>query len=78
MALIKNTRVQPLELNAADKTLKIPGGVDGPEGFAPGYANAEDDFLAEAKKNPVVKWYFDEGILVAEKTAAPKKGEADK
>lgn len=72
--LIKNTRQHDIVLTVATTQVTVPAGVNGPEGFAPGIATADDSFVAEAKKNEVAKLYFSEGwLLVDDGAPAPKK-----
>lgn len=74
---LKNTAEHDvtLTISRGTETLAetIPAGVQGPEGFAPGTASVEEEFLEEAKKNDVVKFYFESGKLVEMKAPAPKK-----
>jgi hypothetical protein len=73
---IKNTTRQDITLNVrgADP-VTIPAAVDGPAGFAPGTASADDSFVAEAKKSEVVAFYFEAGWLEVMKSPKSSKTE---
>lgn len=76
---LKNTRRHDITLNVRDAdAVTIPGGIDGPEGFAPGTASADDSFIAEAKKSEVVAYYFEAGWLEVMPAAKAGKVAADK
>lgn len=64
---VRNTSTQPIILNDGTAQVEIPGGVVGPEGFAPGFATVEDSLIAAVKKTEAGKALFAEGWLTVER-----------
>lgn len=76
---IENSREHDITLSVVTgegpATITVPGARQNPEDrneLINGRSEADDAFLAEAKKNPVVAHYFDAGWLREAKSAAKK------
>lgn len=65
---IRNNRNHDIILNSGSAQVTIPRGEQGPAGFAPGYKRVDASFIEEARKNMLVRGYFDEGCLAIEET----------
>jgi hypothetical protein len=79
MTRVENTSERQYDMSAPGKgTVSIPArGQVGADGKAPnGAADVDDDFLAEAKKDKVVKAWFDSGDLVMGKGGGAKAAAA--
>ena len=85
MARVENTSERQYEMSAgADKdgkgakTIIIPRGRLGDDGKQNGFAEVDDAFLAEAKKDKVVAAWFDSGDLVTKSAPRAAATEDDK
>lgn len=65
---VRNNRPHGIILRTGNAAVTIPAGEQGPAGFAPGYKRVDASFIEEARKNHVVRGYFDEGHLALEPT----------
>ena len=64
MSKLENTTEHQIDISAGGKTVSVPRGHGGDEGKQNGSVEVDDAFLTEARKDPIVKAWFDSGDLV--------------